>query len=70
MACREHEKPDLDMHFTVNLAFIDYLEELNETINTHIVRNWTNQKQILHISLESFKINFSLLQEPKHLGNL
>ena len=27
--CREHEKPDLEMYFTVNLAFVDYLEELN-----------------------------------------
>ena len=25
--CREHEKPDLEMYFTVNLAFVDYLEE-------------------------------------------
>ena len=31
--CGEHEKPDLEMYFTVNLAFVDYLEELNETIN-------------------------------------
>ena len=23
-ACREHEKPDLEMYFTVNLAFVDY----------------------------------------------
>ena len=30
-ACGEHKKPDLEMYFTVNLAFIDYLEELNET---------------------------------------
>ena len=28
-ACREHKKPDLEMYFTVNLAFVDYLEELN-----------------------------------------
>ena len=28
-ACREHEKPDLKMYFTVNLAFVDYLEESN-----------------------------------------
>ena len=23
--CDEHNKPDLEMYFTVNLAFIDYL---------------------------------------------
>ena len=28
-ACGEHEKLDLEMYFTVNLAFVDYLEELN-----------------------------------------
>ena len=38
-ACREHEKPDLEMYFTVNLAFIDYLEELNETITMPTNRN-------------------------------
>ena len=55
------------MHFIVNLAFVDYLDQLNETINTPIIQNWTNQKQILPISLESFKINSSLLQAPKTL---
>ena len=65
--CREHEKPDLEMHFTVNLAFVDCLDQLNEAINTPIIRNWTNQKQILPISLESFEINSSLLQAPKIL---
>ena len=64
-ACGDHEKkPDLEMHFTVNLAFVDYLDQLNETIGTPIIRNWTNQKQILPISLESFEINSSLLWAP------
>ena len=42
-SCREHEKSDLEMYFTVNLAFVDYLNQLNETINTPIERNWTHQ---------------------------
>ena len=54
MTCREHEKPDLEMCFTVNLAFVDYLEQLNETIEIPIERNWTNYRQILPISLQSF----------------
>ena len=66
-ACRDHEKPDLEMYFTVNLAFVDYLEELNETIEVPIERNWTNYRQTLPISLESFQINSSLLQAPKTL---
>ena len=69
-ACGGHEKPDLEMHFTVNLAFVDYLDQLNETIDTPIIRNWTNHKQILPISLESFEMNSSILQAPKHLENL
>ena len=55
------------MYFTVNLAFVDHLDELNEVVETPIDRNWTNQKQILPISLESFEINSSLLQVPKTL---
>ena len=66
-ACRGHNKPDLEMHFTVNLGFVDYLDQLNEMIDKPIIRNWTNQKQILSISLESFEINSSLLQTPKTL---
>ena len=54
-ACRDHEKPDLEMYFTVNLAFVDYLEELNKTIEIPTERNWTNYRQTLHISLESFQ---------------
>ena len=48
-ACREHEKPDLEMYFTVNLVFVDYLEELNESIKTPINRNWTSFKQPLPV---------------------
>ena len=62
--CREHEKPDLEMYFTVNLAFVDYLEELNEIINTPINRNWTSVKQSLPVSLESFQLNSKLMYAP------
>ena len=34
VTCKEHEKSDLEMYFTVNLAFVDYLDQLNKTINT------------------------------------
>ena len=56
-SCGEHEKPDLEMYFTVNLAFVNYLDQLNETINIPIERNWTHQMQVLPISLEAFNIN-------------
>ena len=67
MACREKEKPDLEMYFTVNLAFADYLDQLKETIDMPVIRNWTNQELILPIALKSFEINSSLLQAPKML---
>ena len=54
-ACDEHEKPDLEMYFMVNLAFLDSLVQLNITLNTPINRNWTNVKQPIPISLESIQ---------------
>ena len=63
-ACGEHEKPDLEMYFTVNLAFVDYLEEINDSIKTPINRNWTSFKHPLPLSLESFQLNSKLLHVP------
>ena len=65
-SCREQEKSDLEMYFTVNVAFVNYLDQLNETISIPIERNWTHQMQVLPISLEAFNINSNLLQAPKH----
>ena len=56
-ACEEHEEPDLEMYFMVNLAFVDYLEQLNETITGPINRNWTSARQSIPISLDSFQVN-------------
>ena len=64
VACNEHEKPDLEMYFTVNLAFMDYLEQLNETLTTPINRNWMKAKQPIPISLDSFPINPKLIHTP------
>ena len=68
-ACEEHEKPDLEMYFMVNLAFIDYLEQLNETITTPINRNWTSAKQPIPISLDSFQVSSKLMHMPIMLKN-
>ena len=66
--CGENSNQKLEMYFTVNLAFLDHLEDLTETvIDTPIDRNWMHEKQPLPISLESFEINSSLLQAPKTL---
>ena len=66
-AHEENEKPDLEVYFTVNLAFVDYLDQLKETTDKQVVRNWTNQEQILPIALKSLDINSSLMQAPKML---
>ena len=58
------------MYFMSNLAFVNYLDQLNETINILIERNWTHQMQVLPISLEVFNINSNLLQAPKTLKEL
>ena len=44
-ACGEHENQDLEMYFTVNLAFLDHLGKLNEEIiETPTERNWMHEK--------------------------
>ena len=69
-ACNGHKRPDLEMYFTVNLAFIDYLEKLNETLTIPINRNWTNVKQPIPISLDSFQISSKLMHEPMMLKDI
>ena len=60
-ACNEHETPDLKMYFMASLAFIDYLEQLNETLTMPINRNWMNVKQPMPISLDSFQVSSKLM---------
>ena len=61
----ENESPDLEMYFTVNLAFAHYLDQLEETIDVPIERNWIHQMHILPISIEPIPMNQNLLQAPK-----
>ena len=42
-ACGEKNDRKLKMFFTVNLTFLDHLEELTEVIETPIDRNWTHK---------------------------
>ena len=55
------------MYFTINLALVNYLDQLDETIDIPIERNWTHQMQVLPISIEAFNMSPSLLQAPKTL---
>ena len=63
-ACKEHEKQGLEMYFTVGLAFVDYLEQLNETITTPINRYCTSTRQSIPISLDSFQVSSKLMHVP------
>ena len=67
--CSQHgnEKPDLEMYFTVHLAFVNYLDQLDEPIDVPIERNWMHQMHVLPLSIEPFHMSQSLLQAPKTL---
>ena len=63
-------KTDLEMHFTVNLAFVNYFKNMMEESGKPISPNWTTQEQILLISLKSFEIDLKLINAPKTLREL
>ena len=58
-------KTDLEMHFTVNLAFMNYFKDILENLGKHISLNWTTREQILPMSLETFEISPNLTNAPK-----
>ena len=68
-ACSEqvNENSDLEMCFTISLAFANYLDQLEETIDIPIERNWMHQMHVLPVSIEPFQMNQNLLQAPKTL---
>ena len=70
-ACKGPDaKTDLEMHFTVNLAFMNFFKDILENLGKHISLNWTTQEQILPISLETSEINPNLINAPKTLRDL
>ena len=70
-ACEGPEaKTDLEMHFTVNLAFVNYFKDILEELGKQILLNWSTQEQILPILLETFEINPNLINASKTLQDL
>ena len=70
-ACKGSEtKTDLEMHFTINLAFVIYFNDIIEELGIPVLRNWTTQEQILPLSIETFEISPNLLNAPKTLQDL
>ena len=58
------------MHFTLNLAFLNYFDNMMEELGIPISQNWTTQEQILPLSLGTFEINPNLLNALKTLQEL
>ena len=53
--CKNVEaKTDLEMYFTVKLAFVNYFDDVIEDLGIPILKNWMTQEQILPISTEAF----------------
>ena len=54
-ACKGPDaKTDQEMHFTVNLTFMNYFNDILENLGKQISLNWTTQEEILPISLKTF----------------
>ena len=46
-ACEGSEtKTDLEMYFTIDLAFVNYFDDMIEKLGIPVSQNWTTQEQI------------------------
>ena len=61
---------DLEMYFVTNMAFLNYFEELLNTLEAPFLHNITTQEHILPISLESDDFGKELLAAPETLREL
>ena len=65
-ACENsNNEADLTMYFTVNLAFVNYLEGTVESLCSEVLTNWTTQEQVLPLSIENFNFDPNLLSAPQ-----
>ena len=61
---------DLEMYFMVNKVFLNYFDELIDTLDISVFHNVTKQEHVLPISLESEGFDEELLAVPKTLRTL
>ena len=66
----EKTDADLEMYFVVNKAFLNYFDDLIETLDIPVFHNVTKQEHVLPISLESDGFDEELLLAPKTLRTL
>ena len=70
-ACNpERDDVDLEMYFVANIAFLNYFDELINTLDIPTFHNITRQEHVLPISLESNDFDEELLSAPKTLREL
>ena len=70
-ACKGSEtKTDLEMHFAINLTFVNYFIDIIEELGIPVSQNWTTQELILPLSVETLEISPNLLNAPKTLWDL
>ena len=61
LAVCQDTKSEVVMYFTVNTAFINYLNNLTNSLKVPILLNWTTFEQTIPISLQSFDFDPDLL---------
>ena len=66
----ERNDIDLEMYFVANTTFVNYFDELINTLDIPDFHNITKQEHILPISLESNDFDEELLSAPKTLRDL
>ena len=67
------KQSDMTIYYTVNTAFMPYLDTFKEDLelpSLEINQNWTTQKQVLPISLQATPFDSKLLNAPKTLKGL
>ena len=70
-ACNpEKTDADLEMYFVANKAFLNYFDELIDTLDIPVFHNIMKQEHVLPISLESDGFDEELLLAPKTLRDL
>ena len=63
----QDSNPELTMYFTGNLAFINYFDNLFDSLIFLILLNRATYEQMLLISLETFEFDLELLKATKAL---
>ena len=66
----ERDSADLEMYFIATTAFLNYFDELINTLDTPLFHNITRQEHILPISLESDDFDKELLSASETLREL